>query len=403
MNKTDRQINLLLNNEKNNIPIPDKYNTMIYETLKNLPERNVVKIKRRETNNSSKTKILVAAACCTMFLTTGIVFADEITRAVKNIFNYSKGVEKAIENDYIEVPAQQIAESNGINIEVKNFLMDDYDLSFTFKIHIDDTELFNKISNINLNNMIITDEENNILYCQNKEMFDKYCETNNLDYVYGEYNEKYLSAERGKYISNKDENTIYLIYNLNADKFPKSKLLNIDVSNIKLELTENVEAISNGDWNLKLDVPEKFYNRECEIYTVESCSNPNVLVTDFSVYNTGTNISLEMNTKSVYNISDEDNIKELNKEKFKEWDNQLIENDSMVISEIYLEDENENKYYPLDNSIEDKSIKYNYDGTINYRQKFDLTINDNCKSLVLKFNINLVDSSEPVEIKLIKK
>ena len=159
---------------------------MIYETLRNLPERNVVKIKRRETNNSSKTKILVAAACCTMFLTTGIVFADEITRAVKNIFNYSKGVEKAIENDYIEVPAQQIAESNGINIEVKNFLMDDYDLSFTFKVHVEDTELFNKISNINLNDMIITDEENNILYCEDKEKFDKYCQTNNFNYTFGE-------------------------------------------------------------------------------------------------------------------------------------------------------------------------------------------------------------------------
>ena len=403
MNKTDRQINLLLNNEKNNISIPDKYNTMIYETLKNLPERNVVKIKRRETNNSSKTKILVAAACCTMFLTTGIVFADEITRAVKNIFNYSKGVEKAIENDYIEVPAQQIAESNGINIEVKNFLMDDYDLSFTFKIHIDDTELFNKISNINLNNMIITDEENNILYCQNKEMFDKYCETNNLDYVYGEYNDKYLSAERENYISSKNENDIYLIYNLNTNKFPKSKSINIDIPNIKFELTENVEAIANGDWNLKLDVPEKFYNRECEIYTVESCNNPNVLVTDFSVYNTGTNISLEMNTKSIYKSSDENGTQELNKESFKDWYNQHTKNGIKVVSEIYLEDENEDKYYPLNNSTEDKSIKYNYDGTINVRQKFDLTTNDNCKSLVLKFNMNLMDSSEPVEIKLIKK
>ena len=403
MNKIDRQINLLLNNEKNNISIPDKYNTMIYETLRNLPERNVVKIKRSETNNSNKTKILVAAACCTMFLTTGIVFADEITRAVKNIFNYSKGVEKAIENDYIEVPAQQIAESNGINIEVKNFLMDDYDLSFTFKVHVEDTELFNKISNINLNDMIITDEENNILYCEDKERLDKYCETNNFNYTFGKYNEKYIVAEQESYISSKIDNDIYLIYNLNTDKFPKSKIINIGVSKMNFILSDKTEVIANGDWNLELEVPEKFYNRECEIYTVESCNNQNILVTDFSVYNTGTNISLEMNTKSVYNISDEDNIKELNKEKFKDWYNQHTKNGVKVVSEIYLEDENGDKYYPLKNSIEDKSIKYNYDGTINVRQKFDLTINDNCKSLVLKFNMNLMDSSEPVEIKLIKK
>ncbi len=403
MNKTDRQINLLLNNEKNNISIPDKYNTMIYETLKNLPERNVVKIKRRETNNSSKTKILVAAACCTMFLTTGIVFADEITRAVKNIFNYSKGVEKAIENDYIEVPAQQIAESNGINIEVKNFLMDDYDLSFTFKVHIEDTELFNKISNINLNDMIITDEENNILYCEDKERLDKYCETNNFNYTFGKYNEKYLVAEQESYISSRNDNDIYLIYNLNTDKFPKSKIINIGVSKMNFILSDKTEVIANGDWNLELEVPEKFYNRECEIYTVESCNNPNVLVTDFSVYNTGTNISLEMNTNSVYSDIDGKATQELNKENFKTWYNQLIKNGVKVVSEIYLEDENGNKYYPLKNSIEDKSIKYNYDGTINVRQKFDLTINDNCKSLVLKFNMNLMDSSEPIEIKLIKK
>lgn len=394
MNKIDRQINLLLNNEKNNISIPDKYNTMIYETLRNLPERNVVKIKRRETNNSSKTKILVAAACCTMFLTTGIVFADEITRAVKNIFNYSKGVEKAIENDYIEVPAQQIAESNGINIEVKNFLMDDYDLSFTFKVHVEDTELFNKISNINLNDMIITDEENNILYCQNKEMFDKYCETNNLDYVYGEYNEKYLSAERENYISSKNENDIYLIYNLNTNKFPKSKSINIDIPNIKFELTENVEAIANGDWNLKLDVPEKFYNRECEIYTVESCNNPNVLVTDFSVYNTGTNISLEMNTKSVLSKDNND------EETFKNWYKELRKSKKKIVTEFYLQDELGNKYFPVENSSDDGIIHYGMDGNIIVNQKLDFTTYDGLGRMKLYIKFNLYDQESNVEIKL---
>lgn len=394
MNKIDRQINLLLNNEKNNISIPDKYNTMIYETLRNLPERNVVKIKRRETNNSSKTKILVAAACCTMFLTTGIVFADEITRAVKNIFNYSKGVEKAIENDYIEVPAQQIAESNGINIEVKNFLMDDYDLSFTFKVHVEDTELFNKISNINLNDMIITDEENNILYCEDKEKFDKYCQTNNFNYTFGEYNEKYFETEYENYISNKNENTIYLIYNLNADKFPKSKSINIDVSNIKFELTENTEAILNGDWNLKLDVPEKFYNRECEIYTVESCNNPNVLVTDFSVYNTGTNISLEMNTES-------DLDKDINDEEtFKNWYKELRENKKKIVTEFYLQDELGNKYFPVENSSDDGIIHYEMDGNIIVNQKFDFTTYDGLGRMKLYIKFNLYDQESNAEIEL---
>lgn len=394
MNKIDRQINLLLNNEKNNISIPDKYNTMIYETLRNLPERNVVKIKRSETNNRSKTKILVAAACCTMFLTTGIVFADEITRAVKNIFNYSKGVEKAIENDYIEVPAQQIAESNGINIEVKNFLMDDYDLSFTFKVHVEDTELFNKISNINLNDMIITDEENNILYCEDKEKFDKYCQTNNFNYTFGEYNEKYFETEYENYISNQNENTIYLIYNLNADKFPKSKSINIDVSNIKFELTENTEAISNGDWNLKLDVPEKFYNRECEIYTVESCNNPNVLVTDFSVYNTGTNISLEMNTKSDLNkdINDE--------ETFKNWYKELRKSKKKIVTEFYLQDELGNKYFPVENSSDDGIIHYEMDGNIIVNQKFDFTTYDGLGRMKLYIKFNLYDQESNAEVEL---
>ncbi len=211
------------------------------------------------------------------------------------------GIDNAIESGYIEETNMNFIESKtdieknekkvgNVNVESKidNFLMDDHNLSMEFLFNFEDTikEYVNldNIHNILINDLIIRDEKNRILYSgTDKESFQKYCKENNLSYIYGETDDKnYINCGLNSFISlrNTKEQNVKLIYNLYATTFPKSQKLMIEFSKISLIDENNNSIIINGDWNMKIDIPENMYNRTSEYYKVVSCSN-----SDFNIYN----------------------------------------------------------------------------------------------------------------------
>lgn len=389
MNDLDRRIKSILNEK---LEIPEKYDNMIFNTLNSLPEKEQLTLVSR-----NKFKISFATACCILCLATSIVFAEEITAFIKHIFNYSKGLDKAVESGYIENTNIETIKSNGTVITAENFLMDDFNLSFTFKVDLENQELLNDTSKIEFLDLLITDEENRILYCENKDRFNEYCINNNLDYKYREFNESYISTGDSWYNKNKQNNEISIIYNLYGDKFPKSKKLIIDVSKIKCT-SENSEVILEGDWNIELDVPEKFYNRECVVYTVTSCSEPTLTVTDMTVYNTGTKFEFKANFESIYKESDNDEIKNEKTSEFFEWSKNNIQKGLEVVNNIYLEDESGNKYYPIRSNIDDKNTIYEINGKISYYQTFDLIKYEKVNKLKVYFNLNLYNENKSIII-----
>lgn len=395
MNDLDRRIKSILNEK---LEIPEKYDNMIFNTLNSLPEKEQLTLVSR-----NKFKISFATACCILCLATSIVFAEEITAFIKHIFNYSKGLDKAVESGYIENTNIETIKSNGTVITAENFLMDDFNLSFTFKVDLENQELLNDTSKIEFLDLLITDEENRILYCEDKERFNEYCTNNNLDYKYREFNENYISSGMNKYIKNKEDNEISAIYNLYADKFPKSKKLFIDVSKIKCasEKNENSsEVILEGNWNIELDVPEKFYNRECAVYTVTSCSEPTINVTDMTVYNTGTRFEFVADINSIYDETDSEEVKQDKIREFNIWYKNNIKENIQIISYEYIEDENGNKYYPIRSNTSDKNIKYEANGELSYYQTFDLIQYENVNKIKIHFKINLQNETKEVVIDL---
>lgn len=393
MNDLDRKIKSILNEK---LDVPDKYNNMIMDTLNNLPEKQtslpaVIK---------HKIKISFATACCVLGLATSIVFAEEITEFMKYIFNFSKSIDKAVENGYIQNADVQTIKSNGTVIIAENFLMDDFNLSFTFKVDLENQELLNNASKIEFLDMIITDEENNILYCEDEETFNEYCTDNNLNYIFGEFNEKYISVGDSWYNKDKQDNEISLIYNLYGSRFPNSKKLFIDVSKIKCisETDNNEEIILDGDWKIALDVPEKFYNRECAVYTITNCSESTLNVTDMTVYNTGTRFEFNMQTNAIYDENDAEEVKNEKISKFFDWNKDNIKKGLDIVNNIYLEDEHGNKYYPTRSTSDDKNAVYQLDGNITYYQTFDLIQYEDVKRLKIHLNLNLYNESKEIII-----
>ena len=172
--------------------------------------------------------------------------------------------------------------------------MDDITIGthFTFEIDTKINEIIDldELQDIELKDLIVTDEEKRILYCMDQDAFEKYCKENNLSYKFSEFNENYYNCGLNAILKNHDKKTgiIQFTYNLySGDKFfPKSKKLNFSFNEIQVTDKNTVVNI-NGNWNMSFDVPKDMYNRKSISYKVVSCENPDFEVTNATLTNTG--------------------------------------------------------------------------------------------------------------------
>lgn len=253
MDNLDKKIQSIV---KQKIMESSNYTYTIENTLHNLKDAKTMDI----IKNISIVKYITAIFTM-IIVTTGIVFAKDISHYVKNFFNNNNGIDNAINNGYIENVNMQYINSNGTNVKIENLLMDDYNLNFNSKIKLNDTIKVNKILDINFEDVIISDENNRILYCNNKNSFEDYCNKNNLKYEFLAFNNNYINAGINDYIKSIDNpnNEISIIYNLSTDKFPKSKLLNINLKNIVIRTSNDENLTLVGNWQIEVDIPEKFW------------------------------------------------------------------------------------------------------------------------------------------------
>lgn len=261
-----------------------KMKIAMYNAVEDIKNNYLQKNNKKRRDIFMKKK-LIATACASLVLVSGVALAANIVNN-KQSRGLGKGIDTAIENGYIAEPNINFINSSDIGIEVtlKNFLMDDMNLSTNLIFDFDDTlkETINidKIYEVELNDLIVRDEENRIIYGGNdKERFEAYCVENNLEYKFSNFNESYMSSGVNCFIESKGSNHINLLYNMYSDKFPKSKKLYFSFTKISIAEIENNKYIVDGNWEIEVDVPEEMYNRTEDYYKVISCDN-----SDFNVY-----------------------------------------------------------------------------------------------------------------------
>lgn len=404
MNNIEDKIKKALSED---IEIPNDYKYIIRNTLK---ERKNEKMKRNRV-----IKIL-ATSCACLAITTSLVYAKDISNFVQNFFNHNNGMDKAISNGYIdepdmeyvgskEVPTNNIdIDARNTEIKIKNMLMDDYNLSFTFSLKVDDNIDISKIQNVSFPNMLITDENNKIIYCENKDIFDKFCKDNNLNYEYLSFNENYINNETNYYIKSisQEEHKIEVVYNFNTSiyPYPKNKRIVIDITQIGMSETEKSdknEINLQGDWNINFDVAEKFYNRQSLVYTVARCSDETIDITEASLSETGMTFEFTSNDKPIY---DENDSLEVKRQKIEEFEETNIVH--YVVDE-YIENENGEIFNPTESNFESSGTIYGVAGDFKHWQTFDLTKNDATNKLIIHFKLHLQGYSRDVIVELERK
>ena len=345
--------------------------------------KNIVRttLKRNEKNKMKQFKIPVII-CCSLILLSTAVFANTIIKnKTMKYYNNSDGLDTAIKNGYIEEPNMDFIMSNGSEAKVEDYLMDDFNLSFTFNIKLQEELDVNKIVKAQISNFIITDDDNNIIYCDNKELLDEFKANNNLDFEFRKYNEKYIDNGINTYIRKKDSktNSFELVYNLYSKGYPKSKKLNLKFLNINLFKSEDIEesGISlEGIWEINLNVPEKFYNREAIIYKFKSLPNEKIYCAEAVVYDTCMKVHFIEETEKIYD--EEDTEEEIHRKLLErlEKDSEDRKNGIYLTNSenSYVETEDGTRYYPINSSTEDTRVSDAYlDGFLECWQTFSLT------------------------------
>ena len=252
---------------------------------------------------------------------TGMVFAKDIsTKIYNNIYGGGNGFGKAISEGYVEKTdmEDEVSDSSILNeetgemiedfdtkIKVEEFVMDDFSLSMTLDITLSDKikDIVNvkDIWDINFPDFVIYDEDYNVLHCGYGRTYGEFCKEKNIE---ANEDDKFYGSGLYGNIIEKNGNHVKKTFNIYISEpyYPKSKKINLDLSRIRIE--DEVEGtwgkediVIKGDWKISVDVPEKMYNRTSIAYKQKSTSNNEFNVTDVTVYDTGTFLTLEFPTK----------------------------------------------------------------------------------------------------------
>lgn len=287
------------------------------EIWQDLKEKILIANILEDRKNKQKNRIVdiikpMIAASVMIVSVSGMVFAKDISNKIYNQYFTGTGVEKAINEGYIENTGMEnqnsnttieneetgeMIEDNETSVKVSELIMDDFTLSMTFEVTLSDKMktiiTANNVMEMNFPDIVIYDENNRILNSVYEEELNQFKKKNKIE------PKEIVNSGVNTFVSEKSENQVKVIYNFftEGDSFPKSKELHINMNKIKISKNETVmgdeEIIIKGNWNFKVDVPAKMYNRKNIIYKQKSTSNQDFKVQSAVLYNTGMEIGMK--------------------------------------------------------------------------------------------------------------
>ena len=346
------------------------------------------KLKERLKSKGIIPKNLIIVFAILLIAISSFVIAKEI---FKHFFlDSSNGVEEALNDGYVEnYELQNNSYSNGISVDVESVLMDDYNLAIVFCLKFDNIEYVKNAYYCNFDNLLIMDENNNLIVTKFE---GKIKDSKLLNFF--DINNNYPGISNGNesvHIKSKDDDEIVLTYITNSSEFPKSHKLKIITDEISLHYSEDnfgekIDTI-NGDWNIEVDLPEEFYNRKTEVYTLESSNDENLELLGANLSQTG--IRIEFKTKWGQQYYNEDDSDEIIYEKLEKIGNEyltfeyIVDNGITPLYDYHIVNSFGEKFYPANSSDGDGGMSVGSNAELNYFQIFNMTPSDATDKIII--------------------
>ena len=406
--------------------------------FENLQENIAIENFRTIYKKHEKTKKILQSTvtvmiCCLSI--TGIVFAKDIsTKVYDNFFMTGKGMETAMNEGYIENTDMEYENANTTventetgemiedvetKVKVSELVMDDFNLSITFDVELSEKAkeivTADEVWEFNFPDLVISDENNIVLYCPSGVKYEEFSKEKNLGLNYEEAMDKKMYIGSGVNIIpvEREGNHVKVVYNIYTggdSHYPKSKTLTIDMSKINISQNEQAlmgeeEITLTGDWHFDVEVPEKMYKRQSVVYTQIDTTDEDYQVESATLYDTGMQITAKVKTEpqpehptfleyDFYNsLSDDDPLKNVDilgyiswKERqtdaYKEYHKKINELTEIT---IYLANENGEKFTLVQGPNENGSIGVNEEGILTFEGMFDITKYNEAEKIIVHF------------------
>lgn len=368
-----------------NIEVPEK--------LDNIIEKSITKKKRYKNKIYNQYVLKVASIFIIFVLAGSIVFAKDIANYIIELFAYThQGVVRALENGYIATIDMDYIYSNEAGIKIDSIMMDEYNLLMTFTLRT--KENISNIRHIEIPDLMITDENNNIVFCDyaNSKGYEEYCKKYKIEYSKKNMRNNYTNNGYATEILKKEGNQVTFVYKMYSRGYPKSKKLNINFKDINLK-EKAIEApiiTTNGVWKINIDLPEEFYNRDISYYTVKDGSDEvnNIKITNAAVSNTEMKISFKSIANN-YNETEGNSVEEKVENKMQD----LLNGKGRFYDEIEVENEKGEKFKRTQVTDADGTTYSVIDGSVRGSATFTLTkydMTDNIKLRMFRGNKEIV-------------
>ncbi|MBP3596689.1 MAG: DUF4179 domain-containing protein [Clostridia bacterium] len=265
-------------NQNNNLDDIDKMLFSYFDNNKDIPsstQDTILKAFEKPTKTISLVyKIQKVAIILITFiiLTTGVVFAKDIINFITSLFtNTTEGINKAIENGYVQNIDMDFVYDNDIGIKVDYLVMDDTNLDVSFVYDYSGKE---KAKKIDICEYIIRDEKNNLIYY--------YFEDNN------DMNNGQRLATHHTRTNDTHKFRESILYTSN--EFPNSKNLIFEIFSINI----NASPIT-GNWIFTINLEEKILKKSNSIYNLSY--SPFIEKYHINLNETSFNLELYLNTE----------------------------------------------------------------------------------------------------------
>lgn len=392
--------------------------------------------KRQEKAKKILQSTLTVIICC--LSVTGIVFAKDIsTKLYDNFFMTGKGMEIAMNEGYIEntnmdyenanasienTETGEVIEDVETKVKVSEFVMDDFNLSITFDVELSEKAkgivTADEIWEFNFSDLVISDENNVVLYCPTGVRYNEFSQEHNLGIDYEE------ALDNGSYIGSgvniipvqREGNHVKVVYNIytgGSSSYPKSKTLTVDMTQINISKNEGTsmgeeEITLTGDWQFDIAVPEKMYNRQSVVYVQTDTTNEDYQVEAATLYDTGMEITAKIKTEpqskhpsflewEFYDTLSEDDPlrnpeimgyigwKERQTEAYKEYAKKI---DELFDISAYITNENGEEFQLTQGPSANGSTAIDEEGIMTYTGMFDLTKYNQAETITVHFKYN---------------
>ncbi len=258
---------------------------------------------------------LIIACVCIIAISSSISFADNYLNFFKKSGTATvenNEIEMAIKDNYIQNVDMNYCKSKKVGVKVDSISMDSNRLYIVLNFQFDKS-LQDNFDNFLFQDILITDDNNNLIFSFDNKIYQDFCKKHNIDITQKKI---YKTSFSYNIIHKSKKNATYIYYFNTDDIFPKSKKLCIFFNSLILlsgsEDHSNLAAnkVINGKWNLELNIKDSFYNRKSTLYTNKLDENLGEInlsinnITSTLVFNNSTNFQIE----DIY-IKDEKNNK----------------------------------------------------------------------------------------------